>query len=865
MAPETFLHIESPDSSERHVQGLTGLSARIGSGSQCEVPLRDPALAEVQCILRRRGASWWLQPVGPARLVTIDAAPVEHQRVLAAGVPFQVGRFRLTLQAVAAPVPALGSYERPIDVEPIAAPGESPVRESFPAHDYPDPAAPVRPPIDLASERERLVHWQARLASRERLLRDRERRRPWEFRLRSRAPQSPPPAAPKGSPMPAAPATPLDLPPRVRIAPDVESSPGPPIQPPPPPPPTPPTARPAPVAQNPRRVRYRLPAPARRESEPAPARGDEPRAVPDPSPAEAVIGDPGDPPSEARAPSTDPSTFHRAVDSEGDAPPTGQFVLPVLTPGQDEDQEQDGSDPRPTGGTVALGSVGAPRPDGPREEPGAVPGALAAGPGDDPHAADTDHDDGPVPADGWEAPRPFVAHTSESSSWDWPVAAPDPDSPPPEALPGPSRVEPHWPSARAVIEQHRAAGAARIVKDRPASKRRRARPEPTVCRPPDAWTLPAWVAAGPAFAACLLIGTIGLFLAQKWGRDDRVAGQVADLLLDPRARAGRSIDAPDPPATAWWATTPGHLVFHAAARHRDEPAPGRDEDVRFLLEAARSAAPLDRSARLASAELGATGLGLSRDVIALRRTGRLLLQRGQVEPGLRALRSAMELAITSDLDHAPAPSFQDDASVRRFTLPQEDVLAAIIAEALESEAVRGDFDRLAAALPRSPVAALAAYRVLRGHGSPDAPRALERVLAADVGPGGRGALALAAQAEALAFQGRWDEAADRYQDAIGRQRDGPCRRAWSLNLAEIEAHRGRDDAMREAWDAARGTDPKDPINVRLAEARQRHEGSLAPRPLTLPGAARRDDRVAPAGFQPRAVTSSPRRDRTGPD
>jgi tetratricopeptide (TPR) repeat protein len=900
MAPATFLHIESPDSASVRVLALSGVSVRIGSGRQCEISLPDPALAEVQCILRRRGTSWSLQPVGPSGRLTIDGQSVEHQRVLIDDTALQVGPYRLTLRSTGTAQPALGSYERPIDADPRSWPAASARVEARPIPTYPEPP-PVSggTPSDLAAERERLLRWQARLASRERFLREREQDRRWEPRPRATAgPRREAPARPPAAPPPGAP---LDTPPRVRIAPD--EGPG--------------HSRKSRPAEPPLPSLLRLPE-ARRSSPKSPTR---PERIPDEppiartwdAPRGAAVGDPAGPP-EPRG------------DTIEDAAPAGQFVLPALPPEPDSvpgtasageilalphpagdgrqavagaepsplegepDREAAGTgDSKPSslageGGRAAAGggerseatargtvrgglsllSRLLPR-QGARNQPVAAgdpptisePPALEPAPTADPSprpAPDEPPSPPCEPGPGcWEAPAPFVAHTADpASSWSWPAASSDP---PRVALRGSARasVGSDWPTARALLAAHQSSAAAptRPASRRVPDRRARPRPSPTVCQAPASWSLPAWVAVGPALAGCLAASALGLVLAWSWGQDDRVAGLVADRLLDPDADGNRPIVVPDPPSTAWWATTAGHLYLHAAVKHREEADPGHDEDVRFLLEAARSAAPLDRTTRLASADRDGNGLGLSHDVLSLRKTAQTLLRQGKVEPGLNALRRAIELAASDPL-RAPLPAFQEDARIRRFTLPNEDAIAAMIVEFLGPGTAAPDLARIAKALPPDPVAALAAYRVLRQRGSPEAAKLLEPILAQDSmrQDGPRAAVDLAAQAEALAFQDRWEEAAERYREAIDRVPPGFARRCWSLNLAEIEARLGRDDAMREAWDAARGSNPNDPINVRLAEARQRQGGTgiRPPGLLSLPPEARRDDSLRPAAF-----------------
>ena len=71
--PETlFLHIESRGRTAARVLELPGDSLRIGRGAQCEVRLGELSLAEVECLLRRRGEVWHIQPLGPPGKLSID-------------------------------------------------------------------------------------------------------------------------------------------------------------------------------------------------------------------------------------------------------------------------------------------------------------------------------------------------------------------------------------------------------------------------------------------------------------------------------------------------------------------------------------------------------------------------------------------------------------------------------------------------------------------------------------------------------------------------------------------------------------------------------------------------------------------------
>jgi hypothetical protein len=80
MTDTTYLQIQGGDDDAMRVVALPGAAIRVGRGAVCEVRLSDPDLAEVQCLLRRRGETWHVQPIGPAGLVSIEGSVVEGLR-----------------------------------------------------------------------------------------------------------------------------------------------------------------------------------------------------------------------------------------------------------------------------------------------------------------------------------------------------------------------------------------------------------------------------------------------------------------------------------------------------------------------------------------------------------------------------------------------------------------------------------------------------------------------------------------------------------------------------------------------------------------------------------------------------------------
>ena len=104
--------------------------------------------------------------------------------------------------------------------------------------------------------------------------------------------------------------------------------------------------------------------------------------------------------------------------------------------------------------------------------------------------------------------------------------------------------------------------------------------------------------------------------------------------------------------------------------------------------------------------------------------------------------------------------------------------------------------------------------------SPDAEAALDSILATLDGPPPEGtpaAVQLAAQAEALALKGRWEDADQRYRRAIEEMPDDAIRRSWWINVAEIALHRNDVANRQKALEAAKGKDQNEEIASRAVE------------------------------------------------
>ena len=106
------------------VLDLSGPSVRVGRGPRCEVRLNESALADVQCLLRRRGQSWQVQPVGPPGRLSIEGRAVEHARPLPLGVPLLVGDTWLTIAPAEPLVVEHWGEHAPATIAPFAAVNE---------------------------------------------------------------------------------------------------------------------------------------------------------------------------------------------------------------------------------------------------------------------------------------------------------------------------------------------------------------------------------------------------------------------------------------------------------------------------------------------------------------------------------------------------------------------------------------------------------------------------------------------------------------------------------------------------------------------------------------------------------------------
>ncbi len=773
MPDTTYLHIQGRESDPTRVVAMPGAAVRIGRGVQCEVRLSEPGLAEVQCLLRRRGDTWQIQPVGPSSLLTIEGQPVEHPRALPFGVPLQVGGHRLVIRPG-----EWGSYQAPFEVGERfnARRSVDPKLTPTPSEPTPRPE-PVAPQSSSAqAEVERLKRWQARLEQRERWLKSRQEEKKWEARwkaageeIRSKSPTLGTGLQAASTRPPAARPTPTDsLRPLRPVTPTSRND----------------VARPL------------------SERSTAPAGGSAPKATSGQSTSLAVI--PPDAlivPVEPRiiaipiieSPPVVPSSFEEVSADVGPETSLESLVFPIERYLPDAD----------------LASI-----DGLEVESGfLLPIETLI-------LAESERAD-PI----WDNARGDVDATTSpavSPPDDMVIAPEPPRREPVTVLPRPSTKEQaDFPSAAAIF----AAQGTRSIPELQTKRGKQRRPIPTDPRGPAEWSSATWLALPPVAIVSLGLMTVGLFLGLSWSKDNMEAGRAVRSALRSETESPASIDPAVRPETRWWTTTAGHLAFWAAAIERSPEASERASEVDEILSAANRASPLQPEIRLAlgrKSTLGTTteptqSLGLSRDVIALTHTARTLKKAGKSQAAIHAYRHAMEMATDSQPATLGTPVFDDDPHVRRFRLPHEALIQGVATDMLDAGG--WDSSDWSSVVPASPLARFAVARVLREKGNVDASKLFD--LAVDANLPGDPALHaenLAAKAEALAFMERKPEAAEGYRRAIDRATDETTRRRWQLGLAEILSTLGASKERAELLEAAKGTDPTEDVTRKAMDA-----------------------------------------------
>jgi hypothetical protein len=467
------------------------------------------------------------------------------------------------------------------------------------------------------------------------------------------------------------------------------------------------------------------------------------------------------------------------------------------------------------------------------------------------HASGDEADDEPAAA--WSYPTgPFVADTSACG-----LGPIDVEKPPPRGIMArgveeeaegfdPTRArrskgEETWvlPSVQDVLNNgsRRARAEAAAIPRPPSRSPRPSLATPTAAVEPARWSPPAWMATTPALAATLAVGGLLTFCSWRQATVSHQAATVVQKSADVRLAGAGAKDRPlpvgiVPPGTSWWGAAPAHLAGWGVYLDGTTVEHGWNATAAGMFEAAAAAGPLDPLARFALARKrgdAKPAVGLSRDAAALAWTGRTLHRAGKDAEAVRAYRHALEVAVRAEPPRDAPLAYSEDPGVPRYLLPGEALAAAVVADLAADDS--WSYRDWAEAVPETGVSALAAARVLRKLGRPEADAILRRIVEhpdADAGPRDR-AVELAVAAEAMAMRADWKAAAGRYRAAIDQMEDSSVRRSWWFNLADVAMHARDEDQRRAALDEALASAPSDEVGRRALEARQASVGPAASR------------------------------------
>jgi len=420
----------------------------------------------------------------------------------------------------------------------------------------------------------------------------------------------------------------------------------------------------------------------------------------------------------------------------------------------------------------------------------------------------------PLPELGWASPHGSTARSK-------------PEAPKGETVPPLSNRD--WPSARDILASHRAS-VQRATAPRPTAQTPLKAAVLTELQEPAHWSFPLWLGWPPTFLFVVVAGLLGLYLSWIWSIDTRWSGTVAGVLARSGANVKPLSDTIPTPSGSWWKSNSANLMLWSTYFDRRAASePELAERANALLEAASQASPIQAQTRFAMARRtnprdetpGAAlsaSLGLSQDVEAQAWLGRQLLQSGKKEAALKAYRRALEMASRAEVVRHTPPTFDDDAQVLRYHLPGEDLAKRVVRDMAEQ--TNWTFSDWKEALPSFALIPLSVARLFRQQGSSDADVALDLILDRLDEPAPAGCskvLHLAAQAEALAFKGRWKDAESRYREAIEQMPIDLINRSWWLNLAEVDRRLNDESGRQTALGMAKGMDANDEIAQRAVD------------------------------------------------
>jgi len=344
---------------------------------------------------------------------------------------------------------------------------------------------------------------------------------------------------------------------------------------------------------------------------------------------------------------------------------------------------------------------------------------------------------------------------------------------------------------------------------------------------PASWSLPLWAGWLPACLLVFPIGIVVLTVSWAWTLNDQATGLVSGLLArnDLAKPVAQELI---PRNTPWWKTSAGNLAFWATYfERRTQTATEEIAEARAFLDAAAKASPIHAQTLLARARLNSTNesdtqyvasFGLSRDIEALAFSGQRCLKAGKKEAALKLYRQALDITSRVRITRMTLPAFDDESQVRRYRLPNEELIHRIISDMASDGG--WTYAEWSAAVPSSPLIQLVTARVLTERGAPEVQKVIDQILE----PTQAGASSLpttaldaAAQAEAFALKSQWEEAQERYRVAVGLMPNDLIRRSWWLNLADLALRLNDEVSRQKALEQAKGDQSADEVAKRATE------------------------------------------------
>ena len=866
--PQTAsVHIQARDTDPIRVVMLSGHSARIGRAAFCDVRLVEPGLADEVCRLRFRGGAWQIAPVGTNPCVWLDGELLDQARAMPFELPFRIGESWLTLRSHEDATPSVERW--------------TPPREAWmPAHSTSMAVEPLSVSVpaglpETAMSQRHHSGWDLHATEQDRLVQNHREVKRWESRMKAVGEKLRTGASTLTAP--AMPTIPVSEFRRTTLRRDSVSK-------------RPETTAPkAPRIPRPDRQTVARPSwrdlPESRTAETVHV-ASESRTVLEPEPlrvaqialpqphvetfaesdafaleVESISASldwgttellPNSPlePLESAVPSDHAFLEGSVSDSLtwsagfADAPPTG-FSEPIqaLEVSETEDHLPPRSQRLGSAKQVPVEPLEIDEPEAPR--------SIEVEP------------EGNSESSEWAGAESFITRTYlgghdnlvDSSSPIVHETSTIRDHAPHSGFTSegihPSGPYREWPSVTDIL-------AAQGVRVRPTKTHAHERktspcPLPTPLEAPEAWSLPLWLGWTPLAASALVIAAAGLFASWTWARDEYNAGIILSRLADLSSRREPLPEGVAQSAGAWWRTDAPNLLAWAAYVVEKDP-----DESRALLDRAGQVSPLNPTVRHMRASAPRQGetkvplarvLGQSRDVLTMAAAGRRLLEEGKKTEALETYRLALAMAAHPDPARAQAPHFLDDPEAGRYSLPGEEVLGPIVREMALSKG--WTYNDWVSVLPEQTIARVVAARVLREQGSEFAPAALDAALAEpEPNEGNSPAIAavrLAAGAEALALQGKWADARERYRQAINLSPVDVVRRAWWLNVAALSLRLNEETERQKALEAAKNPDPRDEVTQRVVEiqkkmgyvAQRTTARSASPREGNPPGSAQK--------------------------